>query len=190
MEPIAIATTPDDIAYVRSHYLTLDQLARGRGEAGWAGTRLPRATYNLADGSSWYPRDWWRLADDAGDIAQLPGLFARRLRAASDAMRHPCDLAEEWDAYLAGLYGACLREVTPETIVLKARLVARLERALADPRPDDPAWRLTLRADVEALDGLSRPFATCDRARFGRPTSRDRLIDGARRGFPQAFASP
>jgi hypothetical protein len=44
-----------------------------------------------------------------------------------------------------------------------------------------------LREDVDALDGTTRPFAACDRIRFGRPTSRDRLIDGARRAFPGAF---
>jgi hypothetical protein len=71
---------------------------------------------------------------------------------------------------------------------MKERLVARLDRALADPRPGDPDWLAHLRADVDALDGLSRPFAACDRIRFGRPTSRDRLIDGARRAFPHAFA--
>jgi hypothetical protein len=190
MEAIALATTPDDIAYVRAGYVTLDQLARGRGEHAWPGTQLPRATYRLADGSTWYPRDWWRLCDDAGDITRLPALFARRLRAAADALGHPCDVEAEWQSYLAGLYGACLRDVTPETLVHKERLVARLDRALADPRPADPAWLTTLRADVDALDGLTRPFAACDRLRFGRPTSRDRLIDGSRRAFPQAFATP
>jgi len=190
MDPIALAITPADIAYVRAHYVTLDQLARGRGEDDWPGTRLPRATYRLADGTAWYPRDWWRLHDDAGDIAGVPALFARRLGAAAQALGHPCVIADEWQAYLGGLYGACLRDVTPESLVHKERLVARLDRALAEPRPADAAWCATLRADVEALDGLTRPFAACDRLRFGRPTSRDRVIDGARRAFPQAFATP
>ncbi|MEO7731789.1 MAG: DUF6058 family natural product biosynthesis protein [Kofleriaceae bacterium] len=190
MVPIALATTPADVAYVRAHYVTLEQLARGRGEHAWPGRHLPAATYQLADGSAWYPRDWWRLLDDAGDLARLPALFARRLRAASDALGHPMDVADEWQAYLDGLYGACLRDVTPEAVVHKERLVARLDRALADPRPEDPAWRATLRGEVDALDGLTRPFAACDRLRFGRPTSRDRLIDGPRRAFPHAFANP
>jgi hypothetical protein len=190
MEAIALATTPGDIAYVRAHYVTLAQLARGRGEGDWPGTRMPRATYRLADGSAWYPRDWWRLLDDAGDLARLPALFARRLAAASDALGHPVDPEEEWQAYLAGLYGACLRDVTPEAVVHKERLVVRLDRALADPRPEDAGWLATLRRDVDALDGLTRPFAACDRTRFGRPTSRDRLIDRPRRDFAYAFVSP
>ncbi len=190
MEAIALATSPADVAYVRCHFVTLDQLARGRGEHAWPGVRLPRATYELADGSAWYPRDWWRLCDDARDIARLPALFARRLRAACDALDQPCDVDAEWQSYLAGLYGACLRDVTPESLAHKERLVRRLDRAHADPRPADLAWLAALRADVDALDGLSRPFAACDRARFGRPTSRDRLIDGSRRAFPQAFVTP
>jgi len=188
--PIALAEIPGDIAYVQTHYITLDALARGLGEVDWPGSRMPRATYRLVDGSHWYARDWWRLHDEAGGIDELPATFARRLRAASEALDHPCDPAEEWEAYLAGFYGACLHEVTPEAIVRKERLVARLDRALADPRPDDPSWLATLRGEVDALDALSRPFAVCDRVRFGRPTSRDRLIDGARRRFPRAFTTP
>jgi hypothetical protein len=188
--PIALAEIPGDIAYVQMNYITLDALARGLGEVDWPGARMPRATYRLADGSHWYARDWWRLHDEAGGVAELPTAFARRLLAASEAHDHPCDAAQEWDAYLAGLYGACLHEVTPEAIVRKEWLVARLDRALGDPRPDDPSWLASLRGDVDALDALSRPFAVCDRERFGRPTSRDRLIDGARRSFPRAFATP
>jgi hypothetical protein len=102
------------------------------------------------------------------------------------AAAHPVDPAEEWAGYLAGLYGACLREVTPEMIVAKEHLVARLERALDAPRASDREWLVRLHADVDALDAVSRPFAACDRIRFGRPTSRDRLIDGVRRAFPYA----
>lgn len=68
-------------------------------------------------------------------------MFTRRLCAALRALGEPCDPDDHWDAYLAGLYGACLREVTPETIALKAHFVARLDAALGDPHPDDPLWR-------------------------------------------------
>jgi hypothetical protein len=37
---------------------------------------------------------------------------------------------------------------------------------------------------VEGLDALLRPFAPCDRIRFGRPTSRERCIDAPRARFP------
>src|ERR1051325_7583687 len=121
--PIATAVTADDIAYVTTHYVPLGQLARGAGEAGWPGVHLPRATYQLADGSLWYARDWWRLHDEAGGVVALPATFVRRLQAVVEALDHPCDPAEEWRSYLGGLYGACLYDVTPEGIVQKERLV-------------------------------------------------------------------
>src|SRR5512133_3182684 len=153
MEDIACAETPDDIAYVRAGYVTFDVLARGlRGEADWPGTHMPRATYRTPDGALWFPRDWWRLHDDAGGTAALRPLFERRLVAATARLGHALDPASEWDAYLAGLYGACLSDVTPETIALKEFLVARLDRMVGDPRPDDRAWCEALRADVESLD--------------------------------------
>jgi Family of unknown function (DUF6058) len=176
MEPIAIATTPEDLAYVRAHFV-LDDPPRG----------LPRATYALADGTRYYPRDLRRLADEAGSVDALPAVFARRLDAAMAALDHRVDPDDEWQAYLAGLYGACLYHVTPEAIVAKARLVARLDRQVAAPRPTDPAWLHALHADVDALDALSRPFAACDRVRFGRPTSRDRLITAVRAAWPRTL---
>jgi hypothetical protein len=188
MEPIALATTPDDLAYVTARFVPFDRLARGLpGEADWPGTELPRASYRTPDGALWFARDWWRLHDDAGDVPVRP-LFERRLVAAAVRLGHPVDPDDEWSAYLAGLYGACLRDVTPETIVLKELLVATLDRALADPRPGDPAWCTAVRGGVEALDGLTNPFAACDRIRFGKPTSRDRLITGVRAELPRLFA--
>ena len=187
IEGIARAASPADVAYVRAEFVTLDELARGRGVPvdqlrALTGVHLPAATYVLPDGELRYARDWWRLHDDAGGPDGVRALFARRYRACGGT-----DLADEWAAYLAGLYGACLRDVTPETIVAKAQLVDRLERALASRRPDDPAWCDALRADVAALDALVRPFAACDRERFGRPTSRDRLIDAPRRELAHLF---
>jgi hypothetical protein len=189
MDPIALATSDEDVAYVRAEYVRLEDLPEAGGLAPLIGTALPVATYRLADGSQWYTRDWARLYVDAGRRPEaIRGLFERRLRAASEALRFARDPAEEWDAYLAGLYGACLRDVTPENIVAKERLVARVERHLAEPRPDDDAWAAALRVDVEALDGVTRRFAACDRVRFGKRTSRDRLIDDVRAAYPRIFA--
>jgi hypothetical protein len=190
MEPIATATSAEDIAYISTHYITFSELSRGLpGEADWPGTHLPRATYRTPDGALWFPRDWWRLHDDAGSVAALRELFDRRLAAAAARLGHRCDLAGEWQDYLAGLYGACLRDVTPESIAHKAHLIARLDCTLAEPLPGDPRWQDLLRGVVESLDQLSRPFAACDRIRFGRPTSRDRLITDVRARYPQAFAA-
>jgi len=138
--------------------------------------------------TAWFARDVWRLAEDAGDPAGVRELFARRYRAACEALQFAGDLDEAWTSYLGGYYGACLRDVTPETIAAKERLVARLTAQLATPHSDDPVWCARLRADVEALDGLEKPFAGCDRARFGA-TTRDRLITAARAMYPHAFGA-
>jgi len=37
---------------------------------------------------------------------------------------------------------------------------------------------------VEGLDALLRPFASSDRVRFGRPTSRERCVDVPRARYP------
>lgn len=189
----AAATADPDVAYIRASFVTAATLVRGRAVSiddvrAWSGAWLPRPSYRVGDEPRFAP-DWWRLHDDAGDLAGIRPLFERRYRAAADALGYAAAaVGEAWAAYLAGDYGVCLREVTPENIVAKARLVERLDRAIADPRPDDPRWCASLRAEVELLDGLTRRFAARDRVRFGRPTSRDRLIDGPRRGFPQVFA--
>jgi uncharacterized protein DUF6058 len=179
-------TRDADIAYVRGSFASLDALIGDMRDA--VGRTLPRPTYVLPDGSAYVPRDYLRLRDDAGGLAGVPALFARRLAAACDALGFAMEAEVEWQSYLDGLYGACMRDVIPETIVMKECLVARIERGwLADPHPHDAAWRARLRGDVEALDGLTRPFAACDRLRFG-PTSRDRLIVATRARFPEAFA--
>jgi Family of unknown function (DUF6058) len=93
----------------------------------------------------------------------------------------------EWDAYLSGEYGVCLKQVTPETIVRKAALMARIETLLAEPDVADVEWAGALRGAVDELDALERQFAAFDRVRFGRPSSRDRLITGTRARYPSVF---
>jgi hypothetical protein len=66
-------------------------------------------------------------------------------------------------------------------MVLKELLVERIGRALDEPRPEDLRWRRTLALDIEGLDALVRPFARVDRVRFGRQTSRERLVETPRR---------
>lgn len=87
----------------------------------------------------------------------------------------------ELAGYLTGEYGVCLRRVSPETIVAKEVRVARITARMAAPAPEDPTWTAALRADVDALDRLIRPFAASDRARFGGSVSRDRCVDAPRR---------
>ena len=180
--------TAADVAYVRANFVPLADLAAGRDEDVAdliARGLLPRPTYVLPDGTEMVPPDYFALADEAGGAERLRAEFARRCEALG------LDAAEEWEAYLTGVYGVCLREVTPENIAAKDALVASITALLDDPRPDDPQWRDSLRADVDALDALEREFAPdYDRGpRFPLPPTRDRLIRAARERFADVFAT-
>jgi Family of unknown function (DUF6058) len=186
-----VRLTAADIAYIRADYVTLDELCAERDEEPADVRRLiaegvlPRPSYVLQDGSEMFASDYFRLVDDAGGPAALRAHFADRLRAAGGD-----DLASDWQAYLAGIYGVCLRDVTPETIVRKARLVSSLCELLMLARPADPEWRERLRAEVDELDELEREFSPDydrDEARFGRKPTRDLIITTARERHPDVF---
>ncbi|WP_394830990.1 DUF6058 family natural product biosynthesis protein [Pendulispora rubella] len=185
-----------DLIYIRANYVSLAALAATRSEteeelrAHVAAKRLPGPAYVLPDGTEMFPRDWLALADQSGGIDHARAEFMRRFIAASNEEGEPAgeeSAAEEWTNYLGGMYAVCLREVTPENVFRKERLVRRLTEQLASPAPNDPAWRARLRADVDALDQLERPFAPYDRVRFGGPVTRDRLITAARARYPACF---
>jgi hypothetical protein len=177
--------TAADVAYVRANYLTLDEASAGRSETpdevrrAIARGELPQPSYLLPDGTEMVPADYFDLADAGRQD------FARRFLAAGGVT---ADLEEEWQGYLSGAYGVCLKEQSPENIVRKDRLVRAIERLLEAPRPQDPAWSDELRTSVDELDFLERPFAPdYDRARWG-PSTRDRCITAARERFPEVFA--
>jgi len=178
-----MATMTDaDVAYVRANYVTLGELCAGRAETPVDVTALidqgllPRPSYVLPDGTAMFPRDYLDLLDDAGAPERLRAEFERRYSGA--------DIEEDWAGYLSGLFGVCLREVTPETIARKGELVERLEELLAEPRRDDAAWCGELRAKVDELDELERPFSPHhDRIQFGRPPTRDTLIAAPRERY-------
>jgi hypothetical protein len=184
--------TAADLAYIRANYRTLDELCAGRPEAP-AGVRrlidgglLPRPSYVLDDRTEMFPADYFRLVDEAGGPAALRAQFEERLRRAGGD-----DVESDWQAYLAGIYGVCLREVTPETIARKAKLVSSLCELLVLARPEDPQWRERLRAEVDELDELEREFAPdYDRSeeRFGRKPTRDLIVAAARERFPNVFS--
>ena len=185
-----------DVAYVRAGFVALDELCAERGEseaairAAIAERRLPAVSYVLADGTEMVPPDYLALADEAGGVDRLREAFVGRYGAAAEVESAPlATVEEEWDAYLSGLYGVCLKRVTPEAIVRKSALVGELEELLSSPQPESPSWARSLRTRVEELDGLERPFApTYDRQRFGGPSSRDRLITATREAYPTLFA--
>jgi uncharacterized protein DUF6058 len=148
---------------------------------------LPRPSYVLDDGTEMFPSDYFRLADEAGGVDRVRRQFEERLRAAGDD-----DVDGQWDGYLRGIYAVCLREVTPETIARKTKLVTSLCELMVLAKPRDADWRDRLRREVDELDELEREFAPdYDRndERFGCKPTRDLLIAAARERFPDVFAA-
>lgn len=184
---------PEDLPYLRANFVELDALARAHGHeparvrAAIAERLLPAVPYVLEDGTELVAPDYFELAHLAGSFAALPAWFATAYEAA--VARYPAAgaAAEQWEAYLSGDYGVCLRAVTPAAIVAKAELVDTIERLTGAPRPDDEDWRRELRLAVDALDALERPFAAFDRERFGGPVSRDRCVTAVREHFALAM---
>jgi hypothetical protein len=171
------ADSAQDIEYVRSTFVVMDEAVRPLVERGI----LPQATYVLPDGTPMVPPDHAALLGDvAGDPDAVTARFKERFLAAGGT-RAAVD--EEHEAWLSGEYGACLWQTTPETIVAKCGLVGAITALLAEPREREQPWRKAIRGAVDALDALERPFAHYDRERFGGPSSRDRLIVATRERF-------
>lgn len=176
----------NDLAYLCSEYRTLDDLCLHRPGSpeetrdAIAAGQLPRPTYVLPEGTWLFTPDFFALLDSAGSLAELPNHFADRHRRAAGAVDAPTSASEhEWSNYLSGLYGACLRQVTPEAMVAKEQLIWRIETMLSAARPDDAWWVTELRETVDALDSIERPFTDYDRQRWGG-TSRDSHITSVR----------
>lgn len=183
-----------DLTYIRANYFRLEELCAGRSETLEdvqtlvAQGALPAPSYVLDDGTGMFPADYFVLVDQAGGPERLRLHFAARHRAAGG---DPAELEEDWQGYIDGLYGVCLRSVIPEVIVRKSELVASLEHLLAEPAPANSAWRRRLRREVWELDALERDFAPdYDRScRFERPPTRDLLIVAARDRYAELFAT-
>ena len=161
--------TPADVAYITAHFVPLDAAVPDPAAArdAIAAGRLPGPAYVLDDGTEMVAPDHLALAERAGGVERLREWFEARAPG-------------EWEDYLSGGYAVCLRSVTPEAIVRKDVLIGEIERLLAaDPQPLAP-----LRVAVDELDALLRPFAPCDRIRFGGPVSRDRYVTALRERYP------
>jgi hypothetical protein len=185
--------TAADLAYLHQNYRTLEAICQGRRETPdevrqlISERHLPRPSYVLDDGTELFPPDYFRLPDEAGSPERLRDHFIERYYAAGGRAE---EFKEEWDGYMSGIYGVCLREVIPETMVRKTALVDSLTDLLADPRPHAEDWRVELCRQVEELDALEREFSPdYDRSeRFDELPSRDRLIAAARERYPEVFA--
>lgn len=183
----------DDLAYLNENYCTLEVICQGRRETPDTARRLitagllPRPSYVLDDGTELFPADYFRLPDDAGGPERLRAHFAERYYAAGGRAE---EFESQWDGYMSGTYGVCLRDVIPETMVRKSALVDSLSDLLSNPRPDDGQWQTRLQREVEELDALEREFSPdYDRSdRFEELPSRDRLIAVAHERYAQVFA--
>jgi len=98
------------------------------------------------------------------------------------ARRGPSTHAYWRTPYVSGIYGACLREVTPEAMVAKEQLIWRIDTLTANARLEDDSWVAQLREAVDALDSVERPFTDYDRQRWGG-TSRDSHITAVRETY-------
>ncbi|HEY6834959.1 MAG TPA: DUF6058 family natural product biosynthesis protein [Gaiellaceae bacterium] len=183
--------TQADLDYFASNYLTLEDLCASRDEspedvrALIAERRLPQPSYVLPDGTGMFPADYFRLIDEAGGADGLREHFAARHRAADGK-----DLEQDWEMYLDGTWGICLKDVAPETIVRKNTLVSSLCELLVLARTREPDWQRALREQVDELDGLEREFSPdYDRSdELDRPPTRDLIINAARERYPELFA--
>jgi hypothetical protein len=176
--------TAEDDAYSSAWYVSIEELARAAGiepseiRRLMLANRLPLPSYILSNGTQMVARDLLELPRRAGGYEQLPDWFAQQFDSSRDAIR-------EWDGYLSGQY-VCLRDVLPETIQRKDKLVKAITNALAKPEPENPHWLERLHQFVDELDTLEPPFTTYDRLRFGGPISRDTCIDAVRARFPRS----
>jgi hypothetical protein len=120
--------------------------------------------------------------------AEQPDELSRRFSSRWVAAGGDAEDAErQFEDWLGGGYGICLRSPNPEFILAKGGLADAIAALIACPRPDRAWWRDALRHAVSAYDALVLPFASVDAARFGAPTSRTRLIDDVRTKWPAAF---
>lgn len=178
--------SPSDLAYITAEFRTLEHLCAGRDDEPdhvrelISAGRLPQPTYVIPGGVEMFPPDYFDVVDDAGGIGALPEHFRARYLAASGGRTK--DAAEDWADYLSGQFGVCLRSVTPEAMVEKVRLIEAIERLVTGADETATGWSDALRAAVDALDALERPFTDFDRQRWG-DTSRDRHVTRVRERF-------
>jgi hypothetical protein len=175
--------TAEDDCYASQWYVELETLAEKTGinpsdiRRLMLADRLPLPSYIRSDGKQMVARDLLELPRRAGGYEQLPEWFGQQFESARDAIR-------EWDSYLRGQY-VCLRDVLPETIQRKEKLVKQITAALTKPEPENNDWLESLHRWVDELDELEPPFTAYDRLRFGGAISRDTCINDVRARFPR-----
>lgn len=175
-----------DLEYVRTHFISLAEACVRAGKSvetttsEIAARRRPLPSYTLADRTPYVPLDYFDLeVDHEKFLERLTREYGRQgVEPSPDAVE------EAWDGLLSGLYSVCLRNATPENIVRKNVLLARIDDLLAASEPSDGAWVASLRDAVDQLDAIEQPFSPIlDRRRFGKPPTRDSYITAVRERF-------
>jgi hypothetical protein len=185
---------PADEAYVRATFAPFDDVCGERAaavRAAIAAGTMARETYTLADGSTWVPRDFLALVDEAGGLERLHARFEERYVIAADmhgAVAGPDELDDAWDDFLDGRWHAEMVEACPENAIIVRRLVAAIERLVEDPEPAAWRWCNRLRARSEHLATLTLPATALDRKARDGELDRDRYVTDVRAAYPAAFA--
>ena len=91
--------------------------------------------------------------------------------------------SQEWEAWIDGGYGNCLRVFTAETCVMKETLAASMKAALASGGGDVA----TMLMQAETLDGLILPFAPWQRPTGTPGRTIDRLLAASALGSARAY---
>jgi hypothetical protein len=188
--------TEADLRLIETDFQTLPALCAGRGVAATeierlidAG-RMPQPAYTLPDGRRMFPDDYLELHDEAGGPDRLRDYFREQFegaaRTAGLEFSAEWNLESEWADYLDGTYWICLRNARPEVMIDKERQIRTISELLRSPQPRSAPWREHLRAAVDALDAIERPFTDFDRARW-EYTSRERYITSVKQRYPEAF---
>lgn len=139
--------TDADIAYVRTEFVPLDELCAATGH------HLDEVRADIAARR--------RPGFPYPELEYVPANYFDLPDAAGFS------IDEEREAYLDGTYFVCVRDATEANILRKEELVTEIRARLAELRPL-----------VDELDALERPFSPdFDRRRFGKPVTRDELIE-------------
>jgi hypothetical protein len=187
MEAIAPDCVSDarDRAYVLDHFVKLEAACRSAGRdfqrtlREIALGRLPGPAYVL-DEIPYVPSDYFFAEFDRERFIARYTAACRMLGLRCT----PAEAEETWGQFLTGIYGVCLRNVTPENIARKHAAIAQIDGLISVPRPHDSQWIARLQEAVDDLDALERPFSPVfDRRRFGRPPTRDSHVNSIRDRF-------
>src|SRR5215831_1616539 len=141
--------TPEDEGYIRREFFPLEDLCLGRQSHASEyrnkirSRELPLPTY-VIDSVEYYPSDYFLFPDSVESGSNMKEAFLaryRRIAAAYNESPSTNIVNQEYEGYLSGEYGVCLKTVTPETIFLKGFVMARINELFENPKPFDETWR-------------------------------------------------